>query len=165
MKKWISLTSCIALTLIGITLGSAKLWANGHSTESELDEIIPPPPVCSSQSPDPKVKIMTWEPRQKVAKFLGSITECQSSQLDILELLGGPNVISYDYRSGKEKWGYTQMWNYQLQNPLEETIILMDKPGKRIKKSNKRMVELNLLFNEQDVVESVEILLVRYNQN
>ncbi len=163
MKASNSFQSFLLLALLTFLLIPFQLSANGD-TEAALDEIVPPPPVCSSQSPEPKVKIMTWEPRQKLAKFLGSITECQSNQLDILELLGGPNVIGYDYRTGKEKWGYTQMWNYKLQNPKEETIILMSKPGKRLKKAKKRMVELNLIFTEDDLVESLEVLLVKYNQ-
>lgn len=164
MKKTIFKNTILLLTLLTSTSMAAQAFANG-TADTELDEILPPPPVCSSQSPDPKIKIMTWEPRQKLAKFLGSITECQSDQLDVLELLGGPNVIGYDYRTGKEKWSYTQMWNYKLQNPKEETIILMSKPGKRIKKAKKRLVEVNLVFNNDDVVESMEVLLIRYNND
>ncbi|MCP5467731.1 MAG: hypothetical protein H7A32_00490 [Deltaproteobacteria bacterium] len=164
MKKSIFKNMILLLTFLATTSMTSHAFANGN-TEAELDEILPPPPVCSSQSPDPKIKIMTWEPRQKLAKFLGSITECQSDQLDVLELLGGPNVIGYDYRTGKEKWSYTQMWNYKLQNPKEESIVLMSKPGKRIKKAKKRMVEVNLVFNENDIIESMEVLLIRYNND
>ena len=120
----------------------------------------PLPPSCVSSSVHPKVRIVSWNPTQKVEKFLGEITECVTTMWDVLKILPGPNIINVVYPSEKEQWGYSWLWSYKLQNPIEQTIILMDKPGKRIMKG-KNPVELFLVFNENDVVERISMTLVK----
>lgn len=117
-------------------------------------------PVCTPSSSKPKIQIVSWEPRQKAKKILGSIMECVTTQWDILKLLPGPNVIGVEYPSEHERWGYIWMWAYELENPIGETLILMDKPGKRLRKG-KNPVEFYITFNELDVVEKVEMVLVK----
>ena len=56
------------------------------------------------------------------------------------------------------------MWSYKLANPIEDSIIMMDKPGKRVMKG-KDPVELYITFNEHDVVESVEMDLIKKKGN
>jgi hypothetical protein len=125
-----------------------------------VEEPIPPPPACVSHSQTPKVKLVSWDPKQKVAKFLGVLHECSTNQWDVLKLLSGPNAISLRYPEEKEMWSYLWLWSYKLQNPMEETVILMDKNSKRIRKG-KNPVELYLTFNKEDVLERVEMILVK----
>ena len=128
----------------------------------KAEEPPPPPlePTCISRSRDPKVRVVSWVPDQKVSKFLGSITECVTTQWEVLKLLPGPNIINVEYPSEKEQWGYSWLWAYKLQNPIEDTIIMMDEPGKRIQKG-KNPVELYIVFNEDDIVEKIEMILVK----
>jgi hypothetical protein len=133
-----------------------------HQAVQEKEEVPPPPapPACVSRSEQPKVRIVSWNPRQKVSKFLGEITECVTTQWDIIKMLPGPNVINVEYPSEQEQWGYLWMWDYKLKNPIEDTVILMDNPGKRVQRYQKP-VELYIVFNENDVVEKVSMNLVR----
>lgn len=125
------------------------------------EEPIPEPaaPACVSRSADPKVRIVSWDPKQKVSKFIGEITECVTTQWDVLKMLSGPNIINVEYPSEHEQWGYSWLWSYKLKNPIGETIIEMDEPGKRVL-SGKNPVELFLVFNRDDVVEKVSMVLV-----
>jgi hypothetical protein len=130
-----------------------------HAVKEEAPPPAPPAPTCVSRSEDPKVRIVSWDPKQKVSKFLGEITECVTTQWDILKLLPGPNIINVEYPSEKEQWAYYWLWSYKLKNPIEDTIILMDHPGQRIHKG-KDPVELYLVFNKNDVVEKVSMQLI-----
>ncbi len=121
---------------------------------------LPAEPTCVPSSRQPEVRITSWNPDQKVSKFLGSITECVTTMWDVIKLLPGPNIINVEYPSEKEQWGYFWLWSYKLQNPIEDTVILMDNPGKRIMKG-KNPVELFIVFNEDDVVEKVEMTLIK----
>lgn len=123
-------------------------------------EPIPPAPTCTSQSPGKKIELVAFDPKQPAGKIVGSIQECVTTMYDVLRLLAGPNVINLKYPEEKEQWGYLWLWSYQLKNPIEDTIILMDKTGKRIKKG-KNPVELYITFNKQDVVDSVEMDLIK----
>lgn len=118
------------------------------------------PPSCVPSSQDPKIRIVSWDPHQKASKIMGEITECVSTMWDVLRILPGPNIINVTYPSEKEQWGYSWMWSYHLQNPIEDTIILMDHPGKRIVKG-KKPVELYIVFNEEDVVERISMILIK----
>ena len=91
---------------------------------------------------------------------MGTITECVTTMWDMLKILPGPNIINVEYPSEKEQWVYSWMWSYKLKNPIEDTIILMDNDGKRIMKG-KNPVELYIVFNEDDVVEKVEMNLIK----
>lgn len=121
---------------------------------------LPPEPTCVPRSRTPEVRITSWDPNQKVSKFLGTITECVTTQWDIIKMLPGPNIINVEYPSENEQWGYSWLWRYKLQNPIGDTIIMMDNPGKRIKKG-KDPVELFIVFNDDDVVEKIEMTLVK----
>lgn len=124
------------------------------------EEAPPEAPVCVPKSANPKVRIIGWNPNQKVSKFLGEIQECVSTQWDVLALLSGPNAIGLRYPEEREMWSYLWLWRYKLANPVEDTIIMMDHPGKRILKG-KDPVELRITYNAQDVVERVELDLIK----
>lgn len=117
-------------------------------------------PVCNPSSPHPKIQIVSWQPHQKASKIIGTLRECVTTMWDVLALLPGPNVIDVEYPSEKERWGYIWMWSYKLANPVEDSIILMDKPGKRLRKG-KNPVELYLVFDKNDVLEKVEMIFVK----
>jgi hypothetical protein len=110
-------------------------------------------------SQEPKVRVVSWDPDQKVEKFLGELTECVTTQWDVLKLLSGPNIINVEYPTEKEQWGYSWLWSYDLKNPIGNTIISMNEPGKRILRG-KNPVELFLVFNENDVLEKISMTLV-----
>jgi len=128
----------------------------------KVEEPPPPPPepTCVSRSRSPKVRLVSWNPEQKVSKFLGEITECVTTMWEVLKILPGPNIINVEYPSEKEQWGYSWLWRYKLKNPIEDTLILMDNSGKRIMKG-KNPVEFWIVFNEDDVVEKIEMTLVK----
>jgi len=144
----------------GEDFGPRPARVSRKKAKGEPEPEVPAPPSCVPTSQDPKVRIVSWNPRQKVSKFLGEITECVTTMWDVLRILPGPNIINVAYPSEKEQWGYNWMWSYKLQNPLEDTVILMDNPGKRIRKG-KNPVELYLVFNENDVVERVSMMLIK----
>jgi hypothetical protein len=163
--------SILILTLVFGMLAPQGLKADGPSEEPKprrvrhqamKNEVPPPPPAptCVSRSADPKVRIVSWSPKQKVSKFLGEITECVTTQWDILKMLSGPNIINVEYPSEKEQWAYYWLWSYKRENPVEDTIIMMDDPGRRIQRG-KNPVELYLVFNENDIVEKVAMVLVK----
>lgn len=167
MKKYLislSLASVLAFPVFvhadGVPGVSSPTKRIRSSRANRGDEPVPPPPACVAQSESPKVKLLSWDPKQKVAKFLGVLKECSTTQWDVLNLLSGPNTIGLDYPEEKEMWGYLWLWDYKLQNPIEDTIVLMDHQGKRIKKG-KNPVELYLTFNREDVLEKVKMVLVK----
>lgn len=164
--RWVFFLSAMALAPV---LAQAQGYIDGKYTDLDAkylkedqrgDPLTPPPPTCVASSPRQKVRIVSWNPKQKVEKFLGAITECSTNQWDILKLLSGPNTIGVSYPEEKEMWGYLWLWGYQLGNPLGTTLILMDNPGKRIRKG-KNPVELYLTFSENDMVERIEMLLIK----
>jgi hypothetical protein len=128
------------------------------------EEPIPPPPACIPSSEHPKVNIIAWDSARKVSTILGAIQECVTTQWDILKLFSGPNTIGLHYPDEKEMWGYRWMWSYKLKNPIEDTIIYMDHPGKRLMKG-KNPVNLLITFNKDDVVERVELNLIKKKNN
>lgn len=168
MKK-----SLLALGLISSILFPQLGWTDGpaepiapasrkaHRTARVKEEAPPPaPPACIPKSEASKVKLLSWDPKQKVSKFLGVIQECVTTQWDVLRMLSGPNAIGLRYPEEREMWSYLWLWRYDLANPMQDTIISMDKPGKRVLKG-KNPVELYITFNEQDVVERVELDLIK----
>ena len=169
MKKF----SLFLLGMFLLNTGATRVWADGmpetpvapthhyrHKISKKEEALPPPAPVCTPHSDHPKVKLVSWNPTQKVSKFLGVIEECVTTQWDVLRLLSGPNILGLHYPEEKEMWGYTWLWNYKLKNPIEDTLILMDRPGKRIMKG-KNPVELYITFNKEDVVERVEMILIK----
>lgn len=135
-----------------------------HYRESKAPEPIPAAPTCVSRSPGRKIELVGFDPNQRAGKIVGSIQECVSTMYDVLRLLSGPNIINLKYPEEKEQWGYVWLWAYKLQNPIEDTIIMMDNSGKRIKKG-KNPVELFITFNEHDIVDSVEMDLIKKKNN
>jgi len=119
-----------------------------------------PEPSCVATSSLPKIQVISLNAKIKAKKFLGEIKECVTTQWEVMKLLAGPNTIGLTYPEEKEMWGYLWMWRYDLKNPIGETLILMDKPGKRIMKG-KNPVELYITFNENDVVEGIKMVLVK----
>ncbi|HEX5034475.1 MAG TPA: hypothetical protein VFW62_08355, partial [bacterium] len=111
-----------------------------------------------------KIELVSFNPNQPAGKIVGSIQECATTMYDVLKLLSGPNTIGLKYPEEHEQWGYYWLWAYKLANPIEDSIILMDKSGKRIMKG-KDPVELYITFNEHDVVESVEMDLIKKKNN
>ena len=75
-------------------------------------------------------------------------------------MLSGPNAIGLHYPDEREMWSYLWIWSYKLANPVEDTVIYMDHPGKKVLKG-KDPVELHITFNEQDVVERVVLALIK----
>jgi hypothetical protein len=136
---------------------------HGRAAVKKIEEPAPQPACVPSQE-GRTVKLMSWEPKQKIAKFLGVLKECETTQWDVLKLLSGPNAIGLHYPDEKEMWSYLWMWSYDLKNPIEDTIILMDQSGKRMKKG-KNPVELYLVFNKQDVLERAYMILVKKKSN
>ena len=170
MKKTI-----FSLALFSLILLPVLSYADGYVEQpthsrrnyresSKAPEPIPAPPTCVSRSPGRKVELVGFDPDQRAGKIVGSIQECVSTMYDVLRLLSGPNIIQLKYPEEKEQWGYVWLWRYKLQNPIEDTIIMMDNSGKRIKKG-KDPVELYITFNEHDIVDSVEMDLIKKNGN
>lgn len=171
MKKYLlslSLMATLAFPVIvhadGVPVAPGPEKHYRVSRAKKVVEPTPPPPACVPSADNAKVKLISWDPKQKVAKFLGVLKECSTTQWDVMKLLAGPNTIGLHYPEEKEMWGYLWLWSYKLQNPIEETVILMDKEGKRIKKG-KNPVELYLTFNRDDVLERVEMVLVKKGHN
>lgn len=161
----------LPLILMVTFLAPVTLRADGYPEDlqpkrryrpAKVEEPPPPPPepTCVPTSRDPKIRVVSWNPHQKASKILGSITECVTTMWDMLKLLPGPNIINVEYPSEKEQWVYSWKWSYKLRNPIEDTLILMDNDGKRIMKG-KDPVELYIVFNEDDVVEKVEMNLIK----
>ncbi len=138
--------------------------ARSHRAAAQEPEPIPAAPVCSPHSPARKIQLVSFDPNQKAGKIVGAIQECVTTMYDVLKLLSGPNTIGLKYPEEKEQWGYLWLWSYKLQNPIEDSIIMMDHTGKRIKKG-KNPVELYITFNDHDVVESVEMDLIKKGGN
>ncbi|MCC7343793.1 MAG: hypothetical protein IT573_02565 [Deltaproteobacteria bacterium] len=171
MKKLI-----FSLALFSFALLPALSHADGYVEEGSqprrsyrraaapAEEPVPAAPTCVSKSPGRKIELVSFDPKQPAGKIVGSIQECVTTMYDVLRLLAGPNVINLKYPEEKEQWGYLWLWSYQLQNPIEDTIILMDNSGKRIKKG-KNPVELYITFNEHDIVDSVEMDLIKKKGN
>ncbi len=171
MKK-----SIFSLALLSFVLLPALSHADGYVEEGsqsrrghrraavKAEEPVPAAPTCVSKSPGRKIELVSFNPKQPAGKIVGSIQECVSTMYDVLRLLAGPNVINLKYPEEKEQWGYLWLWSYQLQNPIEDSIILMDNSGKRIKKG-KNPVELYITFNEHDIVDSVEMDLIKKKGN
>jgi len=166
MKKML-----LSLTLSGIVLLPSLGRADGyveapvrvhtrHHAESKYSEPAPAAPTCTSKSPGRKIQLISFNPEQKAGKVVGAIQECVSTMYDVLQLLSGPNSIGLKYPEEKEQWGYLWLYRYKLQNPIEDTMILMDHPGSRIKKG-KDPVELYITFNDHDIVDSVEMDLIK----
>jgi len=166
MKKYL-----LVIALLTLSSFSVPCFADGPAEppvavrqnrvfKKTVVEVVEPAPVCVSKSQHPKVRLLSWNPDQKVSKFLGVIQECVTNQWDVLRLLSGPNAINLRYPEEHERWSYIWLWSYDLQNPMEETIIKMDKPGKRILKG-KNPVELYITFNKDDIVERVEMNLIK----
>lgn len=170
MKKLI-----FSLALFSFVLLPALSHADGYVEETSRprrsnraaaapEEPVPPAPTCVPKSSGKKIDLVSFDPKQRAGKVVGSIQECVTTMYDVLRLLSGPNVINLKYPEEKEQWGYLWLWSYQLQNPIEDSIILMDNSGKRIKKG-KNPVELYITFNEHDVVDSVEMDLIKKKGN
>lgn len=167
MKK-----SLLALSLAALVFSPALGRADGmpeeaapvrhHHRQARVTaaEPLPPPPTCVSHSPARKIEFVSFNPDQPAGKIVGSIQECVSDMYDVLRLLSGPNIIGLKYPEEKEQWAYFWLWSYKPQNPIEDSIILMDQSGKRIRKG-KDPVELYITFNEHDVVESVNMDLIK----
>ena len=166
MKK-----SLLALSLAAMVLSPGIGRADGMPEEPapvrrhrQAKVIVTEPvvavPVCVAHSPARKIELISFNPNQPAGKIVGSIQECVTNMYDVLKLLSGPNIIGLKYPEEKEQWVYHWLWSYKLQNPIEDSIILMDKSGKRIMKG-KDTVELYITFNEHDVVESVEMDLIK----
>src|SRR5262245_3304391 len=102
---------------------------HGHAAAAPSGP-IPAAPTCKSSSPGKKLQLVSFEPHQRAGKIVGSIQECVTTMYDVLHLLSGPNTIGLKYPEEKEMWGYVWLWSYKLQNPIEDTIILMDNSGK-----------------------------------
>jgi hypothetical protein len=151
MKK---LFLCLALIF------ALNLPSSSEAARKKVKEPVPAAPTCVPNPEGHTVKLMSWEPKQKIAKFLGVLKECETTQWDVLKLLSGPNAIGLHYPDEKEMWSYLWMWSYDLKNPIEDTVIMMDQPGKRMKKA-KNPVELYLVFNKQDVLERAYMILVK----
>ncbi len=134
--------------------------AHRRAAATKYTEPAPSAPTCTSKSPGRKIQLISFNPKQPAGKVVGSIQECVSTMYDVLKLLSGPNSIGLKYPEEKEQWGYLWLYSYKLANPIEDTMILMDHPGKRIKKG-KDPVELYVTFNDHDIVDSVEMDLIK----
>ena len=84
----------------------------------------------------------------------------QNKKIDILKLLSGPNIIGLDYPSEQEKWVYYWIWAYDLRYPIEDTLVKMDHPGRRLLRG-KTPVELEIIFDDKDVVADVRMRLIK----
>ena len=122
-------------------------------------EPVPAPPA-KPIFPGKKIQLVSFEPDQKAGKIVGSIQEGVSTMYDVLHLLSGPNTIGLKYPEEREMWGYLWLWSYKLENPIEDSIILMDHTGKRVLKG-KDPVELYITFNDHDVVDGIEMDLIK----
>ncbi|HCU26005.1 MAG TPA: hypothetical protein DF383_13390 [Deltaproteobacteria bacterium] len=160
--------SLLFFFLISLSLLSTSAHADGvvesrprrsrHSVHKAEGPV--PAPSCVSRSPARKIELLSYNPDQRASKIIGAIQECSTTMFDVLRLLSGPNTIGLKYPEEKEQWGYLWLWAYKLQNPIGETVIQMDQPGKRIQKG-KNPVELYITFNEHDVVERVDMHFIK----
>ncbi len=167
MKKYLFTLGLIALTALptlSFADGPAEVFepVRRHRRAAGVvkEEVPPAPLICVPSSENPKVKIVSYNPKQKVGKFLGALQECVTNQWEVMRLLSGPNAIGLRYPEEKQMWSYLWLWRYDLKNPIEDTVIKMDNPGKRIQKG-KQPVELYLTFNADDVLERVEMRLIK----
>ena len=106
------------------------------------------------------LQLISWYPTQPAKKILNRIKIGQTNQLDILKLLSGPNIIGLDYPSEQEKWVYYWIWAYDLRYPIEDTLVKMDHPGRRLLRG-KNPVELEIIFDDKDVVADVRMRLIK----
>jgi hypothetical protein len=160
------LTLSLVVPLIGHADGypedlePSKPRVSRARVQREAEAPAPAPAACVPSSESPRVQVISLNPDQKVKKIMGEITECVTTQWDMMKMFSGPNTIGLSYPDEKEMWGYLWLWSYKLQNPIEETVIQMGDPGKRVMKG-KNPVELYVTFNESDVVERVKLVLVK----
>ncbi len=120
-------------------------------------------PVYSDQSipaDDPHVKLLSWNPVVPLKRIINTIQEGVTDQLTMLRLFSAPNIMTRSYATNKEVWVYYSLWSYVNQQDNNETLILMDRAGRRLYK-NKSPVVMVVTFNDRDVVENYNIRLLR----
>jgi hypothetical protein len=123
-------------------------------------------PVLETQAlsyGDPHVKIIGWEAVVPLSRFISAIQEGVTDQLTVLKLFSAPNIIG---RSPKEKevWVYHWLWSYENEGDPNLTTITMDHPGKKVLR-NKTPVSMIVTFNDQNIVESYIIRLLRVKKD
>ncbi|MCB1214038.1 MAG: hypothetical protein KDK66_01050 [Deltaproteobacteria bacterium] len=113
-------------------------------------EIIPPRASQSETSMSSiDIEVMSYDERVPAGRILDSLPQ-GTGMLKVLKLFSGPNIISRDNVSGDEIWKYDGLWGLKIKNPLRDSIILMDSPGKRVKKPSQ--VTLTIRFDDEDRV-------------
>lgn len=106
------------------------------------------------------LQLISWNPTQPAKKFLNKIKIGETTQLEILKLFSGPNIIQRQYPEDREMWVYHWLWSYDLKYPIEETLIKMSNPGRRILRG-RNPVELEVMFGKNDIVEDFKVKLIK----
>ena len=106
------------------------------------------------------LQLISWNPNKTEKKFLNKIKVGETTQLEILKLFSGPNIIQRQYPEDREMWVYYWLWSYDLKYPAEETMIKMSNPGRRILRG-RNPVELEVMFGKNDVVEDFKLKLIK----
>lgn len=109
---------------------------------------------------DPHVKLLSWNPVVPLRRIVNTIQEGVTDQLTMLRLFSAPNIMTRSYATNKEVWVYYSLWSYVNQQDNNETLIIMDKAGRRLYK-NKKPVVMVVTFNDKDIVENYNIRLLR----
>ncbi|MFO1518050.1 MAG: hypothetical protein U1F57_00065 [bacterium] len=118
-------------------------------------------PVASN---DPHVKVLGWDPNVPLPRFINTLKEGETDQLTVLKLFSAPNIITRNVRDNKETWVYQWLWSYADPEDPNNTTIMMDKVGNRLKR-NRTPVSMVITFNDNDVVDSYSIKLIKYKRD
>ncbi len=138
---------------------SAHVYESGNARIQEIeftDDILNP----ESSYVKRHLGLQSWYPAQFAKKFLNRVKIGESTQIDILKLLSGPNIITLEYPSEREMWVYHWLWSYDLRYPIEDTLVKMDHPGRRMLRG-KNPVELEIVFNDKDIVSDIRMRLIK----
>ena len=112
-----------------------------------------------SQFRNEKVQVIGFDSTVPERRILENLKEGVTDQLTVLKLLSAPNVITRSPQD-KETWVYHWIWSYQNEENPNQTQILMDHQGKRVRR-NKKPVSLIITFNKKDIIDSYSLKLIK----
>ncbi|MBL7685454.1 MAG: hypothetical protein JNK65_05405 [Deltaproteobacteria bacterium] len=113
---------------------------------------------------DPHQKVIGWNSQVPSKRFINAIKEGETDQLAILKLFSSPNIMGRDPRTNKETWTYHYLWSYKDEQDPNNTIIMMNRPGQRLKK-NRAPVSMVITFDDKDVVDSYTVKLLKVKRD
>ncbi len=163
MKKTILALSVFTLLMSTSSVKADDVLGNNKYVNNELNknylEEVTPVYDNPSQYKNYKVQAIGYESTVPQNRILDNLKEGVTDQIEVLKLLSAPNVITRSPQD-KETWIYNWMWSYQNEENPDQTLFLMDRPGKRVRR-NKKPVSLTITFNKKDIIESYNIKLIK----